>query len=54
MATHSSMLVWKFPWTEEPGRLQCIGLQNLDMTDYHIREKNLKKYIKNCIIMLQT
>ena len=25
MATHSSMLVWRIPWTEEPGRLQSIG-----------------------------
>ena len=27
MATHSSILAWKMPWTEEPGRLQTIGLQ---------------------------
>ena len=26
MATHSSILAWKIPWTEEPGRLQTIGL----------------------------
>ena len=26
MAPHSSTLVWKIPWTEEPGRLQSIGL----------------------------
>ena len=26
MATHSSTLVWKMPWTEEPGRLQSMGL----------------------------
>ena len=25
MATHSSVLVWRIPWTEEPGRLQSIG-----------------------------
>ena len=25
MATHSSTLVWKLPWTEEPGRLQSMG-----------------------------
>ena len=25
MATHSSTLVWKIPWTEEPGRLQFMG-----------------------------
>ena len=32
MATHSSTLAWKIPWTEEPGRLQSMGLQGLDMT----------------------
>ena len=26
MATHSSMFAWKIPWTEEPGRLQSMGL----------------------------
>ena len=26
-ATHSSTLAWKIPWTEEPGRLQSMGLQ---------------------------
>ena len=25
MATHSSILAWKIPWTEEPGRLQSMG-----------------------------
>ena len=27
MATHSSSLAWKIPWTEEPGRLPSMGLQ---------------------------
>ena len=27
MATHSSMLAWRIPWTEEPVGLQSIGLQ---------------------------
>ena len=27
MATHSSILAWEIPWTEEPGRLQSMGLQ---------------------------
>ena len=26
MATHSSILAWEIPWTEEPGGLQCRGL----------------------------
>ena len=29
IATHSSTLSWKIPWTEEPGRLQSIGLQRV-------------------------
>ena len=29
MATHASILVWKIPWTEEPGRLQSMGLQRV-------------------------
>ena len=27
MAAHSSTLAWKIPWTEDPGRLQSMGLQ---------------------------
>ena len=27
MGTHSSILAWKIPWAEEPGRLQSMGLQ---------------------------
>ena len=29
MATHSSTLAWKIPWTEEPGRVQSMGLQRV-------------------------
>ena len=29
MATHSSILAWRIPWTEEPGGLQTIGLQRV-------------------------
>ena len=32
-ATHSSMLAWRIPWTEEPGRLLSMGLQESDMTE---------------------
>ena len=32
MATHSSSLAWRIPRTEEPGRLQFMGLQELDTT----------------------
>ena len=29
MATHSSILAWRFMWTEEPGGLQSLGLQRV-------------------------
>ena len=33
MATHASILAWRIPWTEEPGGLQSIGLQESDLTE---------------------
>ena len=46
MATHSSTLAWKIPWTEEPGRLQSMGslsqtrLSNFTFTfHFHVLEK---------------
>ena len=33
MATHSSILAWEIPWTEETSGLQFIGLQESDMTE---------------------
>ena len=33
MATHSSILAWRIPWTEEPGELQSMGLQRVDTTE---------------------
>ena len=30
MATHSSILAWRIPWTEEPGGLQSMGLQRVE------------------------
>ena len=29
VATHSSILAWRVPWTEEPGRLQSMGSQRV-------------------------
>ena len=44
MATHSSILAWRIPWTEEPGRLQSMGHTELDTTEHtHAR---LMKIIK--------
>ena len=31
MATHSSILAWEIPWTEEPGRLQSMGSQRVKL-----------------------
>ena len=44
MATHSSILAWKIPWMEEPGKLQSMGLQSwtglsdfiLNMTEVYV------------------
>ena len=33
MATHSSILVWKIPWTQEPGKIQFMELQESNMTE---------------------
>ena len=48
MATHSSTLAWKIPWTEEPGGLQSMGSQSLtrlsDFTltfHFHAMEKEM-------------
>ena len=38
MATHSSILVWRIPWTEEPGRLWSMGSQSqTQLSDFHFR-----------------
>ena len=34
MATHSSSLAWKIPWTEEPGGLQYMELQRVGHTEH--------------------
>ena len=34
MVTHSSVLAWEIPWTEEPGGLSSMGCKELDMTEH--------------------
>ena len=34
MATHSSILAWRIPWTEEPGGLYSMGHKELNMTEH--------------------
>ena len=45
MATHSSILVWKIPWTEEPGGLQSTGSQRVG--NYWATEQNV---IAECLL----
>ena len=46
MATHSSILAWKIPWTEEPGRLQSMGGKESDTPE------GLSTYVGKCIQIL--
>ena len=44
MATHSSILAWKIPWMEEPGRLQSMGSRRVRKTErlhFHALEKEM-------------
>ena len=45
MATHSSILAWKIPWTEEPGGLQSMGSQKsqTQLSDYKQKQNNNNK-----------
>ena len=36
MATHSSILAWRIPWTEEPGGLPSVGSQRIGHSMYHV------------------
>ena len=49
MATHSSILAWRIPWRDEPGRLQSMGCKESDMTErhhFHFQEK--QKRLRRC------
>ena len=41
MTTHSSILAWRIPWTEEPGGLQSMGHKKSEMTDHTHRHTTL-------------
>ena len=45
MATHSSILAWKIPWREEPGRLQSMGSKKSDTTEHTQCYKELLKHL---------
>ena len=44
MATHSSILTWRIPWTEEPGKLQSMGLQRVRQDSVQSCLKQLNTY----------
>ena len=55
MATHSSILAWRIPWTEEFGGLQSMGWQRVEHDEYfHFQEKNEKftKYFEHSPVVM--
>ena len=46
METHSSILAWRIPWTEEPGRLQSIGLHRVAHTSGYMSRNNKRERIR--------
>ena len=46
MATHSSVLAWIIPWTEEPGKLQSMGHKESDMTERLNRTELIRLSVK--------
>ena len=44
VAAHSSILAWRIPWTEEPGGLQPMGLQESDTTEQLDRQTDIQRY----------
>ena len=46
MATHSTILAWRIPWTEEPGKLQSIGSKKLDTTSKPNNKNNWLKQMR--------
>ena len=43
MATHSSFLAWRIPWTEKPGGLQSMGLQKESDTTVQLNTHSVNK-----------
>ena len=46
MATHSSILAWRIPWTEDAGGLKSMGSQELDMTEQLTHTHTLQRKLK--------
>ena len=45
MATHSSLLAWRIPWTEEPGGLQSVGSQSWTRVSTHARISSAGEFL---------
>ena len=54
MATHSSILAWRIPWTEEPRRLQSRGSQEMDTTYQLNHRVCVCVCVCVCILFLET
>ena len=54
MATHSSIFAWRIPWTEEPGRLQCMGSQRVghDCSDWARTHTHTYIHVRTCLEQL--
>ena len=50
MATHSGILAWRIPWTEEPGGLQSIGSQSQTRMSTHTCTQNVQISQQACFI----
>ena len=44
-ATHSSILIWEIPWTEEPGRLQSMGSQSQIQLSTILEQTTLSQHL---------
>ena len=54
MATHSCILAWKIPWTEEPGRLQSMGSQSQTRLSYfHSLMAESKEELKSLLMKVK-
>ena len=58
MATHSRILAWRIPWTEEPGRLQSMGSHRIrhdrrDLGDSHIVSLEIGSETSNFVLLSQ-
>ena len=53
MATHSSVLAWRIPWTEDPGGLQSVGSQESDTPEQLNHHPSNKKDIFFGVLVLE-